>query len=83
MSCLSRFFISAFVFLIGCKSPEAGNEQIYCNPLDLDYGWGTFDDNREPFRTSADPVIVLFKDKYYLFATHDIGGYRVSDDLMN
>lgn len=78
-----RFFAVATLFVAGCASPEVKQELTYCNPLDLDYGWGNFKDGREPFRTSADPVVVLFKDKYYLFATHDIGGYRVSEDLMN
>lgn len=58
-------------------------QTTYCNPLNLDYGWGKFSDKRKESRTAADPVIVLFKDKYYLFTTQDIGGYRISDDLMN
>lgn len=78
----------AFLLLFGCKSgpktsPVAAGMDTYCNPLDLDYGWGTFKANDPDARTSADPVIVLFKGKYYLFATHDIGGYRVSDDLLD
>ncbi len=77
------FSALTIILFTGCKSSNSILELIYCNPLDLDYGWGNFDEGRESFRTSADPVIVLFKNKYYLFATHDIGGYRVSDDLMN
>ncbi len=34
-------------------------------------------------RHAADPVIVLFRDRYYLFTTWDIKGYRVSDDLFS
>lgn len=49
----------------------------FCNPLNLDYGWSA-----KGYRHSADPVIVLFKDRYYLFATDDLPGYRVSDDLL-
>ena len=49
----------------------------FCNPLNLDYGWAG-----KQHRHSADPVIVLFKDRYYLFATDDVPGYRVSDDLL-
>ena len=49
----------------------------FCNPLNLDYGWSA-----TGFRHSADPVIVLFGDRYYLFATDDVPGYRVSDDLL-
>ncbi len=54
---------------------------VYCNPIDLDYGWGGFKQTKA--RAAADPVIVLFKDRYYLFSTHDTGGYRVSDDLVH
>lgn len=61
----------------------AEQELVFCNPLDLDYGWGIFDQSLPLCRTSADPVIVFFKDRYYLFSTHDIGGYRVSDDLVH
>lgn len=70
----------------GCsqvKDNDAAEDLVYCNPLDLDYGWGIFKQGLPFCRTSADPVIVFFKDRYYLFATHDIGGYRVSDDLMH
>ncbi len=49
----------------------------FCNPLNINYAWGGED------RHGADPVIVLFKDKYYLFDTHDLLGYRVSDDLIH
>jgi hypothetical protein len=49
---------------------------LFCNPLDLDYGWAG-----NQHRHSADPVVVPFKGKYYLFATDDVPGYRVSGDL--
>lgn len=58
-------------------------QTTYCNPINLDYGWGKFTTKRNEARTAADPVVVLFKNKYFLFTTQDIGGYRVSDDLMN
>ena len=51
--------------------------RTFCNPLNLDYGWSA-----KGFRHSADPVIVLFKERYYLFTTDDLPGYRVSDDLL-
>lgn len=78
--------ISLSIFsLVSCRKENDKTEYkqtTYCNPLNLDYGWGKFSEKRKESRTSADPVIVLFKDKYYLFTTQDIGGYRVSDDLM-
>jgi hypothetical protein len=50
----------------------------FCNPMNLDYG---------PYakggRHGADPVIVLFKNRYYLFDSWDKPGYRVSDDLVH
>jgi hypothetical protein len=46
--------------------------------MNLDYG---------PYvngsRHGADPVIILFKGKYFLFDTIDQPGYRSSDDLLN
>ncbi len=48
----------------------------FCNPLNLNYGWSD-----KGYRHGADPVVVLFKDRYYLFSTWDLPGYRVSDDL--
>ena len=34
-------------------------------------------------RHGADPVVVLFQDKNWLFSTWDRPGYRVSDDLVH
>jgi hypothetical protein len=56
----------------------AGEDRTFCNPLNLDYSW-----RNDAFRHAADPVIVLFKDKYYLFSTWETVGFRVSDDLMH
>ena len=71
-------------FLFSCAENKQVTEQqtTFCNPMNLDYGWGCFQKREKKARTAADPVIVLFKDKYYLFTTMDIGGYRVSDDLI-
>ncbi len=59
--------------------PAAGAFQpiTFCNPMNLDYNW-----RKGAFRHSADPVIVLFKDKYFLFSTWETIGFRVSDDLL-
>lgn len=61
---------------------SAEDNMTFCNPLNLDYGAGGLG-SPETYREAADPVIVLFKDKYYLFATRDRGGYRMSDDLVS
>ena len=68
-------------WLVGMPFGVAGaatGPHTFCNPLNLDYGWSA-----KGHRHSADPVIVLFKDRYYLFATDDVPGYRVSDDLLS
>jgi xylan 1,4-beta-xylosidase len=54
--------------------------KTFCNPIDLDYGLSTTR-GKIIHRHGADPVVVLYKDKYWLFSTWDKPGYRVSDDL--
>src|SRR5690349_4425104 len=55
--------------------------RTFCNPLDIDYGPVVH--SGVTVRHGADPVIVLFNDRYYLFSTRDKPGYRVSDDLLS
>lgn len=50
-----------------------------CNPLNINY---RFCMDKPSRREAADPTIVLFKDKYYLFASK-CGGYYSSTDLIN
>jgi xylan 1,4-beta-xylosidase len=50
-----------------------------CNPLNLSYRFCLDKPSR---REAADPVIVLFKGEYYLFASKS-GGYWHSSDLTN
>jgi len=80
------FYIIISAFIISCKTdteqPIEEHKNTFCNPMDLDYGFKGSSPGKAR-RAAADPVIVLFKDKYYLFATNDRGGFRVSDDLMN
>lgn len=75
------FTALATIFMVGLCHGAKQQDPTYCNPIDLDYGWGGF--KQTIARASADPAIVLFKGRYYLFSTHDTGGYRVSDDLVN
>ena len=50
-----------------------------CNPLNLSYRFALFG---RPAREGADPTVVLFKNKYYLFVSKS-GGYWLSDNLIN
>lgn len=52
----------------------------YCNPLDLEYKFQHYSGNAH--REAADPTIVLFKDKYYLFASMS-AGFFYSDDMIH
>jgi len=68
-----------YIFLCGLllAALPAKSQQTFCNPLNLNYRFmGDAIDARE----AADPVIILFKDDYYLFASRS-GGYWTSTDL--
>lgn len=65
------------MFLAVTAAAGLSEAEAFCNPLNLDYGWR---DGR--YRHGAAPAVVLFKDKYYLFSTWDVAGFRVSDDLL-
>src|SRR6476646_11993395 len=51
----------------------------FCNPLDIDYRFMVDTPSR---REAADPVITLFNDEYYLFASKS-GGYWHSHDMRD
>lgn len=53
-------------------------QTTYCNPLNLNYRFCLDTPSR---REAADPVIVLFQDDYYLFASKS-GGYWHSKNLI-
>jgi hypothetical protein len=70
--------------LILSISSFSQKNKTYCNPMNLDYGytpipnfstWGKH-------RATADPVIVNYKDEYYLFSTNQ-WGYSWSSDMLN
>jgi len=56
------------------------SEKTFCNPMDLNYRFQPPSQNS--YREAADPVITIYKDKYFLFASHS-GGYWYSDDMLN
>lgn len=59
-------------------------KQTYCNPLDLSYRYQHVisDEESTGFREGADPTLVLFKGKYYLFVSMSAGFWH-SDDLLS
>ena len=64
--------------------PTHAQQKTYCNPINLDYGYTPIPNFSEMgrHRATADPVITLFKNKYYLFSTNQ-WGYWWSDDMAD
>lgn len=58
-------------------------QRTYCNPVNLDYGYTPIPNFSESgrHRATADPVIVTYKNDYYLFSTNQ-WGYWWSSDLL-
>jgi hypothetical protein len=74
------FIALCFVFTITGHSQQ----KTYCNPINIDYGYTPFKSfsSQGKHRATADPVIVNFKKKYFLFSTNQ-EGYWWSDDMLN
>lgn len=74
------------IALIICCSFYLLNAQqkTYCNPINIDYGYTPFDvfSQQGKHRATADPVIVKFQNKYFLFSTNQ-EGYWWSEDMLN
>jgi len=90
-------FISLIILTLSCrKAPEKaektppGNDapkrtfKTYCNPIDIDYSYMSHyrARNNVSYRSGADPAVVNFNGKYYLFVTRS-HGYWTSDDMSN
>jgi len=77
---------NTFVLLLALlfTLPTHAQQKTYCNPINLDYGYTPIPNFSEMgrHRATADPVITLFKDKYYLFSTNQ-WGYWWSDDMAD
>lgn len=56
----------------------------YCNPLDLSYRYQHFKENgqRCADREGADPTLIRFKGRYYIFVSMSAGFWH-SPDLIN
>lgn len=66
------------------KNEAVKNYKTYCNPIDIDYSYMSHyrAKNNVSYRSGADPAVVNYKNKYYLFVTRS-HGYWVSDDMSN
>lgn len=78
---LGAAFVAEGAFPKTFKHDALAGAKTFCNPLNINYR--PYHNNA---RTAADPVIVPFKGKYYLFSSiykGGVPGYRVSDDLIS
>lgn len=79
-----KIFISLFVLLVSTFSLVGQeNYKTYCNPVNLDYTYMTYNAHNDlSYRSGADPAVVNFRDEYYMFVTRSMG-YWHSTDLNN
>lgn len=76
--------VLGLLFVLFSVSTGFAQQQTYCNPINLDYGYTPFPSFVEwgKHRATADPVIVNYKGDYYLFSTNQ-WGYWHSSDMLN
>lgn len=79
--------MAAVTLCSGCNFEErieatvASHPKTFCNPLNLDYRFMLIEGG-DGIREAADPVVVSYRDKYWLFASKS-SGYWHSDDLSD
>lgn len=79
---MKKIFLLAVVFVFVFQA--SAQQRTYCNPINIDYGYTPIPNFSEwgRHRATADPVIVTYKDDYYLFSTNQ-WGYWYSSDMLN
>ena len=64
-------------------TPKDHKYKTYCNPVDIDYTYMSHYAFRGvSYRSGADPAVINFKNKYYMFVTRS-HGYWVSEDMSS
>ena len=78
----SQLLLCFVLIFIGATAQH--KQSTYCNPINIDYGYTPIPNFTEggKHRATADPVIVTYKDDYYLFSTNQ-WGYWWSHDMLN
>jgi len=78
---MKYFFLTvAAIFYLSATAQQ----QTFCNPINVDYGYTPFESFTEwgRHRATADPVVVNYKGDLYLFSTNQ-WGYWHSSDMLN
>jgi xylan 1,4-beta-xylosidase len=72
------------LLILFCGNQTFAQQQTYCNPINIDYGYTPIPNFSEwgRHRATADPVIVNFKGTFILFSTNQ-WGYWTSTDMSN
>ena len=78
------FFLSVITTIFLPATAQKKSSRTYCNPINVDYGYCPIPNfvNWGKHRATADPVIVNYKNDYYLFSTNQ-WGYWVSSDMSD
>ncbi len=78
-----KYKVITIFFLLSCLIGQT-QQKTYCNPINLDYGYTPIPNFSEwgKHRATADPVIVNYKNEFYLFSTNQ-WGYWWSKDMAN
>ncbi|MEO6454720.1 MAG: family 43 glycosylhydrolase [Ginsengibacter sp.] len=84
MPVTARELLVLLSFLIISNVYPQQYPKTYCNPINIDYGYTPIPNFSEAgrHRATADPVIVTYKNDYYLFSTNQ-WGYWWSSDMLN
>ena len=70
--------LSLFILLTALSCTVRQPVNTFCNPLDLNY---RFSPDAPSRREAADPSVIRFQDKFFLFASKS-GGYWWSDNMQ-
>ena len=78
------FVTACILYVSSVTQPGYSQQKTYCNPVNIDYGYSPIPNFTEwgRHRATADPVIVNYKNDYYLFSTNQ-WGYWWSSDMLN
>ncbi|RED96181.1 family 43 glycosylhydrolase [Marinoscillum furvescens] len=76
-----KYLIILFLSLVALGG--FAQKQTYCNPVDIDYTYMSHYAYRGvSYRSGADPAVINYKGKYYMFVTRS-HGYWYSDDMSD
>ncbi len=80
---MTNRFYNAILFLV-FVTYGFSQQKTFCNPINIDYGYTPIPNlyAQGKHRATADPVIVNFKGKYFLFSTNQ-WGYWWSTDMLH